>query len=238
MRFVPIGILILCFPFVALTQKFENLRAEPNGDKIIITYDITQGYSGDKYTISLYSAHDNFSSALARVTGDVGNGVTDGKGRQIVWDAKSELGNYKGQLSFEVRGEIVAPLSFLTITHSARRGKSLPIMWRGGDKKKDVKIEVLQSGAVISAVGSTSNKGSSEWQIPSKQKTGGDYQVRLTNGRETITTDPFSIKHKIPLLMKVIPLVGVAAVFTLTAGSKSNPTPSTELATPPDLGLN
>ncbi len=124
---------------------------------------------------------------------------------------------------------------------AAKRGKSVPLAWRGGVKDQNVKIELLHAGISQGAVGTADNNGSYQWTVPSKQKTGVDYQLRLVNGKEVITTGPFVIKPKFPMLVKVIPIVAVVAVVGLAGGSKSSPGSPTKgnvLATPPDLGLN
>lgn len=233
-------LLALLAPLATFSQKLENLKAVPEGAKIIITYDISSDFPGDKYDIALYASSNNFSSPLQRVTGDVGNGQTGGKARRIEWDAKNELGNYKGELSFEVRAEVIAAFALKHEIISAKRGKSVQLDWRGGTKSQDVKIELLKEGVVQSVVGTVGNKGTHSWAIASSEKTGAGYQLRFVNGKETITTQSFSIKHKIPMLLKVLPFVAVGVIVALAGGSKSSTdTPaSTSLEAPPDMGLN
>jgi hypothetical protein len=227
--------LLFCIiPSFAFSQKIENLKAEVRGEKVIVNYDLDLGTTG-KYKISLYSSHNNFETAVNRVTGDVGDGVTAGKNKQLVWNSKAELGNFKGKLIFEVRAELILPLAFIASTHSARRGKVLSIKWKGGDTRKGVKLELLDGGVVTSSLGTTPNRAAFDWTIPANQKIGNDYQVRITNANEIVTTQPFSIKHRIPLLVKLIPLVIVAVV--LLPHFKSNSTTDNALPRPPDLGL-
>lgn len=91
---------ILCvLPSLALAQKIENIRAEAAADKILVTYDLVPGEADETYTISLYASHNNFRTPLARVRGDVGAGVKPGKGKRIEWDAKAEMGPFKGELT-------------------------------------------------------------------------------------------------------------------------------------------
>lgn len=226
-------------PLAAFSQKLENLKAIPQGEKIVITYDISSDFPGDKYDITLYASSNNFSSPLQRVTGDVGGGQAEGKGKRIEWDAKNELGNYKGDLSFEVRAEVIAAFALKHEIISAKRGKSVQLDWRGGSKNQDVKIELLKEGAVQGEVGTVSNKGTYNWAIASSEKTGAGYQLRLVNGKEIVTTMRFSIQHKVPTLVKVLPLVVIGAIVAaLGGGSKPGAAKDSSLPTPPDLGLN
>lgn len=227
----------ILLPLITFSQKLENLKAVVQGEKIIVSYDISQGYDGDKFDISLYASHNNFTSPLQRVNGDVGRGLTPGKEKKIEVDAKNEIGNYKGELSFEVRAEVIAAFALTNNISSAKRGKSVSLNWRGGSKNQDVKIELLKVGTAEVIAASVANNGAYEWTIPAKQKPGKDYQVRLVNGRETVTTDIFAIKHKVPTLLKVLPLVVVAAVVGLVGGSKPGPAKDSKLPLPPDLGL-
>ena len=231
-------LLVLLAPLALFSQKIENQKAFAQGEKIIITYDIS-GLAGDKYDIALYASANNFSSPLQRVTGDVGNGQAEGNGKRIEWDAKAELGNYKGELSFEVRAEVIAALAMKNQIASAKRGKSVQVYWRGGTKNQDVKIELLKGGVSQGVMGTVANSGTYQWAISSSEKTGSGYQLRLVNGKEMVTTVPFSIKPKVPMLVKILPLVAIGAIVaTLGGGSKPGQVKDTPLPTPPDLGLN
>jgi hypothetical protein len=232
-------LLALLIPFAGYCQKIENLKASTAGEKIVITYDIISQYPADKFDVDLYASSNNYSAPLQKLTGDVGKGLQVGNGRRIEWDAKAELGNYKGEILFEIRAEVIAGLSVTNEFKSAKRGKSVQLDWRGGRKNQDVKIELLKSGVSQGTVTTTSNSGSYQWFIPAKEKVGADYQLRLANGTESVTTSHFSIKHKVPTLLKVIPLVAVAAIVVASGGgSKSTSTEGTPLPLPPDLGLD
>ena len=228
-------------PLIGFSQKLENLIAVTQGEKIIITYDISSSHPGDRYDIALYASSNNFSSPLQQVRGDVGRGQPEGKGKRIEWDAKSELGSYKGELSFEVRAEVIAALELKHEIISAKRGKSVQLDWRGGSKNQDVKIELLKEGAAQGVVGTVENNGTYNWTIASSEKTGSGFQLRFVNGKEIVTTQPFSIKHKIPMLVKVLPLVAVGVIVALSGGSKGTTDTTTKdsnLEAPPDMGLN
>src|SRR5882762_1847745 len=97
-------IAIFACAFLGLkAQKVENVRAAASGEQIIITYDLTGVKSDQRFKVNLYSSHNNFASPVQQVTGDVGDNIAAGKDKRIAWNAKSELSNFKGNLSFEVR---------------------------------------------------------------------------------------------------------------------------------------
>lgn len=223
----------ILIPFAAFSQKVENTVAEVVGDQIIITYDLTQGETGDAYTVSLFSSFNNFRAPLTHVTGDVGPGVKAGTGKRIVWDAQAEMGSYRGSVSFEVEAVLVAPLTFKSTVPTSKPGANVSLLWRGGDQRQNVKIELLKGGEVVSEVGSVSNKGMYDWQVP-KLKGGKDYALRLVNGNESVTSEPFAIKSKVPVWVWVGVPVVVAGVLLIPKSSSDNPT-TDRLPGPPSI---
>ncbi len=227
--------LLFLVPLLTFSQKIENTKAELSGEKIIITYDLTLGEPGDRYSVSLFASHNNFNSPLRKVTGDIGPNVLSGNGKRIEWESKAEVGNYKGQLTFEIEAIVIAPLALRTQLLSAKRGKTFPLRWRGGDQSQNVRIELLKGGNVVEVLGSPSNQGSFEWDVSAKQKPGKDYSLRLVNGRETASSQPFAIKPKIPMWVKIaIPVAALGAILVLPKSSSENAT-STRLTGPPDI---
>ena len=168
----------------------------------------------------------------------MGNSLVPGNGKRIEWEAKKELGNYQGDLSFEIRAEIKAIFAFKNSISNSKRGKSLTVAWRGGIKDEDVKVVLLKEGTEQSLLSTSVNNGSFNWSVPAKQRTGGGYQIRLVNGTEVITTGSFSIKHKIPTFLKILPLMAAGAAVVLLGGSGGPGKKTSNLAEPPDLGLN
>lgn len=224
---------LLLIPIASFSQKIENVRATAEAAKVIVTYDLIAGESDESYTISLYGSHNNFRSPLTRVRGDVGAGVRPGKGNRIEWDAKAEIGSFKGELTFEVEAIVIAPFTLKTTPTSVKRGSTQTLRWRGGDAAQKIHIELLKGGRVQSDLGSVTNNGSFSWTVPGKQKPGDDYSIRLTSGRETTTSGSFSIKPKIPTWVKIAVPVVIAGVLLIPKGSES--TSSDRLPAPPGI---
>lgn len=95
--FIQAAILILVLSTGAGAQQIGNVRAEQNGNKIIVFYDIIQSQGEVLFDVSLYVAVDGgeFEGPLRSVSGDAGENITGGRNRQIVWDVLEERDELK-----------------------------------------------------------------------------------------------------------------------------------------------
>jgi len=231
---VKVLLTIVClFPLLSQGQKIENIHAEVAAEKVVVTYDLVGGEASDSYTVSLYASHNNFRSPLTRVRGDIGAGIEAGRGKRIEWEAKAEMGAFKGELTFEVEAIVVAPLVLKTTLSGVKRSSTQSLQWRGGDHSQNVRIELLKDGQVQNELASVNNNGSFSWTVPGKQKPGNDYTLRLVNGRETVTSTPFTIKPRIPTWVKIAVPVVIAGVLLIPKGSE--PSQSNRLPEPPSI---
>ncbi len=237
MRILTLFVLLLVGGSLA-AQKIENVKATINGDDIIITYDLT-GKEGQEFKINLYASNSNFSKPIIKASGDIGSKITPGKDKRVVWNAKNELPEYKGDLVIEVRGEAgviassVRPLSFLSPTGgNVKRGKILSISWTGGTPTENVDLSLMKDGAVSEKIADQSNNGVHSWQVPKGTKPG-TYQLKLTGTSSGFAMSPnFKVKPKTPFIVKILPFLavgGVAAVL-LSGGSKK----ADDLPVPPE----
>ncbi len=231
-------LLLMCGSLVA--QKIENVRATVNGDDIIITYDLS-GKDGQEFKINLYASNSNFSKAIIKANGDIGSRITPGKDKRVVWNAKNELPEYKGDLVIEVRGEpgavvsssSVRPLAFLSPTGGGvKRGKLLSISWSGGTPTENVELSLMKNGVVQEKISDTGNSGVFSWQVPKGTKTG-SYQLRLTGSSSGQAISPnFKVKPKTPFIVKVLPFLAVGAVAAVLVGGGSKK--KADLPVPPE----
>ncbi|HNT51709.1 MAG TPA: hypothetical protein PLM56_11590 [Cyclobacteriaceae bacterium] len=104
-------ILFLCFfTSIALTgkgQQITNVIPQAVGDKIIVHYDIEDTKENQVFEVALYSSYDNFLKSILSVSGNgVGNQVTGGSERVIIWDVLKDLNELNGEFSFEVRAMV------------------------------------------------------------------------------------------------------------------------------------
>ncbi len=106
---------LVSFFFITLThlhaRQVTNIRAEQEGKKNIIYYDLTGAKQGRKFNISIYCSTDRgryFDGALKSVSGDIGKNVTAGYNKKIIWDVLKDREKLTGDdIRFEVRAEIM-----------------------------------------------------------------------------------------------------------------------------------
>jgi uncharacterized protein (TIGR02145 family) len=107
--FYSVVLVFLLISAVGVAQQVTNVRARQEDKKIIITYDLIEGESGQTFTVKLLVSEDggfSWKGPLQAVTGDAGLGVSAGCKKQLVWDALSEPGRDKLQgdrIGFKVK---------------------------------------------------------------------------------------------------------------------------------------
>jgi hypothetical protein len=89
------------FTSIALTgkgQQITNVIPQAVGDKIIVHYDIEDTKENQVFEVALYSSYDNFLKSILSVSGNgVGNQVTGGSERVIIWDVLKDLNELNGE---------------------------------------------------------------------------------------------------------------------------------------------
>jgi len=225
-------ILLCLFSFLsagAYAQSVTISKVELSGDKIIVHYNLDNSNPSSNFLLNLYESKDNFSAPLAKVTGDVGSEVKPGSNKKIEWNVRQEYGNYKGKLALEVRGKVYVPfvkLQNFTTAASYKRGKTHDLLWSPGNTDP-INIELYKGNQRIQGGMSQANNGAYSLSIPSDAKTGSDYRLKISsakNNDEVIYTPDFKVTPKVPLLLKVLPVVAVGAAVVVLGGSKSSDT--------------
>jgi hypothetical protein len=242
---LPTFALLLFANTLLVAQRIDNVKAATVGEKVVITYDINDAAEGQKFKVKLYASHDNFNNPLAQVSGDVGSNsdLFPGIGKRIEWNAKSELKEFDGDITFEVRADVISTaVRFVgpALGAKVKRGKTINIEWKGIGSSQVVKLELMKGGYPITQIGETSNRSNYTWTVPKAAAKGKDYQIKLTTNSTTITSDVFTVKSRTPLIVKVLPVLvvgGVAAAVLSGGGEGGGPgtEPQTnELPEPPD----
>ena len=229
------GFLIGCSTLSIQAQTIQNVSAAFTDGKVTITYDLLGGNAKRKYKIALVSSHNNFTSPLNRVTGDVGENITSGSGKTIIWNATEELIKYNGQITFKVRGEMLSmPFTFISPTSAkgVRRGKTTLIQWEGGLPNQNVRLEIYSAGTKVADIGETKNTDEYTWSIPKDFQKGKEYTLKITDNTQSGTSDLFAVKPKVPLLLKLSPIVVGAAIIPFLLGGGEDSQPPNDLKLP------
>jgi hypothetical protein len=244
MRRITVIVLFALLGPSVIAQKVAVKKVELAGEKIIVYYDLEDSNPNNEYQIFLYSSQNNYSTALTHVKGDVGNEVRPGS-KKIEWSIREELGPYKGKLALEVRGKVYAPFAKIQnfdVSKKYKRGKTYPLGWKAGSQNP-IHIELYKGSERITGELNHPNNGSYQLSIPGKAKPGDDYRIKLTdskNSDEVIYSSYFKVGPKIPLLLKVAPVlaVGGIAAVVLGGGGGGDPEPSGggEITLPPFPG--
>lgn len=225
------------------SQNLQFNRVEIADNKVIVHYDLNDEKTERTYLVNLFSSQDNFTKELTKVSGDVGTEVKPGVDKKIVWDLTKELGNFKGDLVFEVRGRIYVPFVKLNEMEEGKifkRGKSYPLTWSSGNLSGQVNIELYKGTSRISGDTNQPNVGKFDWSVPGNAKSGNDYQLRFTNTKDrndVVYSRPFTIRPKIPLVVKAVGVVAIGGLIYVLTRPSPSPNPITEkipgLVSPP-----
>jgi hypothetical protein len=235
--FVSMQMLYLGFCLSAFSQSIENVKATFGEGKVTLSYDLLRTDPNQSYFVEVFGSHNNYSSALKTVTGDVGSNIKGGTGKKITWDVKTDLVTYKGEITFRVKGNPVAAWVFKNPTDggSVRRGKSTVIQWEGGSPQQAVTVELYRGSEKMETLAPSNTGNSFTWSVP-KDFEKGKYAIKLSSGGQNITSGTFSVKAKVPLLLIVLPVAivgGVAAVLGGGSGGGETP-PASDLPAAPD----
>lgn len=101
LRRLTFAIVAALLPFAAtFGQTVTNVRVAVQGKSVVVTYDLTGGASGEKFSVKLYYSSDGgrtYGSPLRSVSGDVGEKVTGGSNKKIVWDVLRDVESVIGE---------------------------------------------------------------------------------------------------------------------------------------------
>lgn len=229
MRLVFLFLLLLSPNLIkhSFAQSAENVSFLMKDGHVEISYDLIGIVNRDLYVVSVYGSHNDFSSPLIFVTGDVGKNVRPGKRKKIDWELAKEAPGFNGDITFRFSIDWVLTTTVLPITFSnpsggsIRKGRAIIIEWQGGIYGPEKTLELYKGTKLIATVGSTTIREVT-WTLPDSIRKGRHYQFRLTGPNENATSPFFHIRAKTPLLLKLSPLLVAAAVIPFINGSKSS----------------
>jgi hypothetical protein len=219
-------IVYLFAAFVTSAQTASIKKVELAGEKIVVHYDLEDSNPANEYQITLYSSQSNFATALTKVSGDVGNEIKAGANKKIEWKLAEEIGPYKGKLALEIRGKVFIPIARINNISEGdkfKRGAPVLVTWKPGSNNP-VNIELLKNGAPVSTQLNQPNTGAFNLPLPIHTKIGNDYTLKISDSKnplDLVVSQPFGVKRKIPLLLKVAPVFVVGGAVLLLGGSDS-----------------
>ena len=219
---------------IAKTQELDSVSMTFENGLVVVRYDFLKGEDGENYELYLYGSHDNFVEPLQYTTGNVGKKIRLGPGKIIYWDAKKELGVFKGDFSLKIKGTKYVPfVSYenISIDLKIKRGETFIIKWIPSTKASNVLLKIQRYGVPISEPLIVENSGIFSWDIPANMKAGKGYTVQILNTENLLkeeTSVSFSVRRKVPLAYKIIPalvVVGIGAYLFTKDEESGIPTP-------------
>jgi hypothetical protein len=229
---IVVGFMVLGLAGKVEAQEFTIKAVELTAESLVLHYDLVDTIKSRTYSITLYSSHDNFLAPLQKVKGDVGLEVKPGTNRRIIWNSREELGPlFQGNVELEVRGRVYIPFvkfDGFQAEQVIRRGKPKTMTWSGGTRQNILNFSIYnKEDQFIDVIPNVANSGSYEMTLPTSIKPGKGYYFLVSDSKnkdQVMRTPPFEVKRKIPLGLKVVPvvLIGTAIVVLTPSGGATN----------------
>ncbi len=231
--------IILSFAIVsgALGQELDSVNITLEKDMVVVRYDFLEGEPDQIYELYLFSSHDNFQKPLQLTTGDVGKDIHVGTGKVIYWNAKQELGNFKGDISLKIKGDTYTPIvRYLNDNDNLKlkQGSQFDFQWKPNDKSDKVLLKILRNGVPIADPSVVDNTGKFTWTIPRDAKAGKGYAMQIADTNNLLreeTSNSFAIRRRVSLGYRIIPPLVVAGGVVAILLLKSDP--ENEIPNPP-----
>jgi len=206
---------------VVSAQEFAIKKVEITAETVILHYDLIDTVKTRTYTLSVYSSRDNFLSPLQKVGGDVGLEVRPGQNKRITWRSREELGSFfEGDVELEIRGRLYIPfIRFEGFQDGMvfKRGVPKTVTWTGGTRQNILNLSIYnKDGKFIDAIANVANSNSKELTIPNSVKAGSGYYFLVADSKnkdQVMKTSTFTVKRKLPLLLKVVPILILGGVI-------------------------
>lgn len=150
-------------------------------------------------------------------------------GPPTIYSISNHLNNLKQftKVKLEKEAEILN-LTVLSPNESTvyKRGKSYQVVWRGSSNDKPIKLELFKDGKRVGTISERVLGSGFDWMIPVGTDIGNDYQIKIINFNNpdnAMYSQEFTIKRRVPLLLKIFPLAGIAAAgYLVLSGSDEN----------------
>lgn len=222
---------------VSWAQEFLIHKVELTAETVVIHYNLIDTTRERRYTVNVYSSKDNFLAPLQKILGDAGLEVTPGLNRKITWRSKEELGStFSGDVEIEIRGRVYIPFirfNDFQENMAIKRGKAKTLTWTGGTRQNILNFAIYKDDKFVDVIPNIANAGSYDVVLPTSIKPGKNYYFMVSDSKnkdQVMKTKNFTVKRKLPLVAKVLPVALVATIVPLLTGGSDS---SRDLETPP-----
>jgi hypothetical protein len=234
---LPLGVaLFFAIVTASYSQQVQNVTARFDGEKVILSYDLLTSQPEDRFAVTLYSSHDNYQRPLSLVVGDAGENISPGTSHRITWDAKSSLPpEFNNEITFKVRASMMVSLHHPSRlkakpldNNTYKRKGVLNLEWNGGKEGELMQVDLYQDGQHVEKVEEVTNSHVYSWTIPPKTKPGSNYSLRISKAGDSDVYDnsaTFKIAPRVPLAMKLIPVIVVGGVVAILAAPSKEEEP-------------
>jgi hypothetical protein len=201
-------------------QDINIKRIELDNEAIILSYDLKDTTQGRFYTVNLYSSIDNFINPIQNLVGDIGLEIRPGSDHKIQVNTRNEFGRtFEGKVAFELRAKVYIPfirLDGFNDYKKFKRGKAYEIRWSGGRPQNVLNFDLYRGNKRVHTFSNVANRGKYTMIFPPNTKPGNDYRFKISdikNNDEIVNTKNFAITSKVPLVVKVIPVIAIGSVL-------------------------
>jgi len=109
--------IMACINHAIYAQRITSIIPQAVGTKILVHYNIEDFKDDQVFEVALYCSKDQYAQALQHVSGNgIGNAVTPGADRVIIWDVLKDVDTFVGEYIFEVRALIKSKVSEMNST--------------------------------------------------------------------------------------------------------------------------
>lgn len=209
---------LLC-AFPAFCQEAESVSAIfKTNDKgyqvIVLRYFLVSPQDNISCLVRVKYTRGSSSFYLKHVTGDVGNLVLPGPGKEIVWDYQEELIH---NVSTEPVVFDIEVLPTFAADRKVKKGRNLIVNLDDViDKKQSYAIKLFRKKREVAVVLDTLTiRNHIVVPIPRKTRVGKGYQVAIVGPTQAYYTNTFRVKPIVATGWKVLPLF-LVPVYILT----------------------
>lgn len=106
-----------------------------------------------------------------------------------------------------------------------KRGRPAIIEWTGGlrtgQASSEKQLELYRKGKLVTSFG-VMKTWNHTWNVPKDFKKGRGYTLKLTGDGESAESKPFRVKARTPFLLKISPIIVIAAIIPFLDGKSSS----------------